>query len=438
MQPTVSRAGAFAAVGTLVLAAPAAGALAAVPFALIAVVGRLVSAGPVFEVFASPADRIAGQLRGLVSFSLAVTGLALLASLTGLSATAFVAAVLLLVYGDLAAAVVAGDDGSGTLRDLAAFGTGGVSAAVVGLLVVDLATGVAVQPATAAFLAVVGALVAALLRELLAEPDDPVVLVSVAGLLWVLASLGLAVAPVHLVLALVVATGFGYLSWLLDTASLTGMLTGIAISLATIVLGGFGWFAILIAFFGFGGLAAKYRYETKLEYGVAEANEGARSIRNVLGNAAVAVVAVVGYAASPELGLEPLLFGYAFAGSLATAMADTLSSELGVLYGEPRLITTLERVEPGTDGGVTLEGVLAGAGGGLLVAVLAAALLGGVSIPGAVVVLVVGVAGMFADSVLGATLEGWLIGNQHVNFLSTLVGGLLAPAGAIAIGAVPA
>lgn len=436
MQPTVRRAAAFAVVGTLALAAPAAGALAAVPFALIAVVGRLVSDGPVFELFASPADRVAGQLRGLVSFSLAVTGLALLASLTGLPSTAFVAAVLLLVYGDLAAALAA-TGGSGPFRDVVAFAVGGVAAALAGLVVVDLLTEATVHLATVAFLAVTGVLVAALLRELLVGPEDPLVLVSVAGLLWVLASLGLTVEPVDFVVALAVAGSFGYLSWLVGTASLTGMLTGVAISLGTIVLGGFGWFAILIAFFGLGGLAAKYEYETKLEYGVAEGNEGARTIRNVLGNAAVAVAAVIGYAASPELGVEALLFGYAFAGSLSTAMADTLSSELGVLYGRPRLITTLEAVETGTDGGVTLEGVVAGVGGGLLVGLLSLALLGGVTPAGAGVVVVTGVVGMFADSILGATVEGWLVGNQSVNFLSTLVGGLLAPAGAIAVGAVP-
>ena len=433
MQPTVRRAAAFAAVGTLALAAPAAGAIAAVPFALIAVVGRLVSRGPVFELFASPADQLEGQLRDLVGFSLAATGLALLASLTGLPATVFAATVLLLVYGDLTAAVTGG---AGTLRDVVAFGAGGTVAAIAGLVAVGAATAAPVHVATGAYLAVTGALVAALLRELLAAPRDPVVMVGVAGLLWLLAALGITVAPVEFVLALAVAGGFGYLSWRLGTASLTGMLTGVAISLATIVLGGFGWFAILIAFFALGGLAAKYEYETKLEYGVAEANQGARTIRNVLGNAGVAVIAVLGFAASPDLGVEPVLFAYLFAGSMSTAMADTLSSELGVLFGRPRLITTMETVETGTDGGVSLEGVLAGVGGAALVGALAVGLLEGVSPTGAAVIVAVGVAGMFADSLLGATLEGWVIGNQSVNFLATLVGGLLAPAAAVAAGAV--
>jgi uncharacterized protein (TIGR00297 family) len=423
-------------VGTLALAAPWAGALAAVPFALIAVVGRLVSDGPLFELLASPADEVAGELRGLVSFSLGVTGLALLASLTGLSATAFVTAVLLLVYGDVTVASLHAV-ADGPLRSVAAFTAGGSIVAVIGLIVVDLFTAADIEVTLVAFLAVMGALVAALLRELLIDPDDPVVLVSITGLLWVLSSLGLQLQAIGFLVALTVAVGVGYLSWWLELASLTGMLTGVAISLGTIALGGLGWFALLIAFFGIGGLAAKYQYELKAEYGIAESNRGARTIRNVLGNTAVAVAAVIGFAGSTELGIEPHLFGYVFAGSLAAAMSDTLSSEIGVVYGDPRLITTMDEVETGTDGGVSLAGILAGLGGGALIGVLALGVLGGVSATGAVVVLVAGVAGMFADSVLGATLEGWLLGNQSVNFLSTLVGGLLAPAGAILVGAIP-
>jgi len=436
VSPRPRRSAAFAAVGTLVLAAPSAGALAAVPFALIAVIGRLVSEGPLFELLASPADEVDGQLRGLISFSLAVTGLALLASLTGLSTIAFVTGVLLLVYGDLAQGGFS-EPGPQPLRSIGAFAAGGSIAAVIGIVLVGSLTQVSVELSWVGFLAVTGALVAALLRELLIEPDDPVVLVSVTGLLWVIAPLSRGVEVMGFVIALAVAAGVGYLSWRLELASLTGMLTGVIISLGTIVLGGLGWFTVLIAFFGIGGLAAKFRYETKIEYGVAESNRGARTIRNVLGNTAVAVVAVVGFAGSAELGIEPLLFGYVFAGSLAAAMSDTLSSEVGVVYGDPRLITTMNAVETGTDGGVSVAGILAGIGGGILIGGLAVLVLSGVTPTGAVVLVVAGVAGMFADSILGATLEGWLLGNQSVNFLSTLVGGLLAPAGAIMIGAIP-
>jgi uncharacterized protein (TIGR00297 family) len=106
-------------------------------------------------------------------------------------------------------------------------------------------------------------------------------------------------------------------------------------------------------------------------------------------------------------------------------MADTLSSEIGGLYDRPRLITTLEVVDPGTDGGVTWQGELAGVAGALLVALIAIGLTSTTPLEGAVVV-VAGVAGMTMDSLLGATLEGSYLGNQGVNFLATLTGGVVA------------
>lgn len=435
MQRSVRRAAAFAAVGTLALPAPLIEPLVvAVPFALIAVVGRLVSSGPVFELFARPGDRAEGQLRSLVAFSLVATGLALLASLTELPESVFVASVLLVAYGNLAETVVC-ERRDTSLRRALGFGGGGAIAAVLGQIVGPVVAAQPVDVGLAAFLAASGALLAALLRASLLGKDDPAVVATTALVLWVLASLGIGVGPLGLVIALGVAGAMGYLAWLLGTASVTGMLTGVLMGLITIVLGGFGWFVALIAFFGIGGLASKYRYEEKRELGVAESNEGARGTRNVLANAAVAVLAVVGFAASPQLPADAAVFVLGFAGSLATAMSDTLSSELGVLYGEPRLVTTLEEVDPGTDGGVTVEGTAAGVLGALIVAAIAVALLG-VSPVGAALVAVGGVAGMLVDSLLGATIEGRGIGNQSVNFLATLSGAVVAVGGALALGLV--
>ena len=46
-------------------------------------------------------------------------------------------------------------------------------------------------------------------------------------------------------------------------------------------------------------------------------------------------------------------------------------------------------------------------------------------------VAVAGFAGMTADSILGATLEGTHLGNQGVNLLATLTAGLVAAGGAV-------
>lgn len=116
--------------------------------------------------------------------------------------------------------------------------------------------------------------------------------------------------------------------------------------------------------------------------------------------------------------------------ALAEAAADTVSSEIGqVLGGPPRMVTTLRRVEPGTDGGITLPGTAAGI---LAAGIVAAA--GCWALHGDLEMFAVawagGVFGLFFDSILGATLEraGWL-NNDGVNFLST------ASAAGFAIGA---
>ena len=433
MTSTLRRAGGFAVVGTLALAAPVLGRAAAAPFALIAVLAAfVVDEGPVFELFATSQDRQDGRLNALAGFSLAATGLALLATIPreSMSVSVFVTAVLVLSYGNLGARAVERREAA-PFRSAAAFSFAAFFAAIVGQVAVAVTTAAPLAVPRVTFLAAVAALVGALFRAALYDRDDPLVLFSVGLLLWLLDSLPLTVNATEVGVALGVTLAAGAAAYVTGTASVTGLITGVLLGLLTIVLGGLGWFAVLISFFAVGGLSTKFRYEDKLDRGVAEENEGARGSSNVFGNAAVAMVAVVGFAASPWLPVHRTAFEFAFAGSIATAMSDTLSSEVGGLYDAPRLVTTLERVPPGTDGGVTWQGELAGVAGAGLVAVLAVYLPStfrvvappeGSLVAAAALVLAGGVAGMTADSLLGATVEGDRIGNQAVNFLATLVG----------------
>ncbi|MFB6281850.1 MAG: TIGR00297 family protein [Haloferacaceae archaeon] len=436
MTTPIRRAGGFAVVGTFALGAPALGRAAAAPFVLVAVLAAfVVDEGPLFELFARPGDERDGRLSGLTGFALAAAGLALLASVPRPPAmmppTVYVAAVLTVAYGNLGARAVEATADADPFGSVAGYVCGAVLAATAGQVAVAAATGrdaLAALPRFA-FLAAAGALVAGLLHALLYVRDDPLVMLSVGFLLWLFEAIAGPVTPAEVGAALGITAALGYLSYALGTASVPGMLTGVLLGLLTVVLGGFGWFAVLIAFFAVGGLSAKYRYEEKRSRGVAEDDEGARGTGNVLGNAAVALGAVIGFAAVPALPVDAAVFRFAFAGSVAAAMSDTLSSEIGGLFDDPRLITTFERVDPGTDGGVTWQGGLAGLVGAALVATVATLLFPPpVGLAAAAVVVVAGVVGMLVDSVLGATVEGGRIGNQTVNFVATLAGAAVSVA----------
>ena len=111
----------------------------------------------------------------------------------------------------------------------------------------------------------------------------------------------------------------------------------------------------------------------------------------------------------------------------AEATADTVSSEIGQAFGgKPTLITTFRRTEPGIDGAFTFAGTLAG--------ILAAAVVCATGVwsmhldrVSFSITIAAATAGLFFDSLLGATLErgGW-IGNDLVNFFSTAFAATLA------------
>ena len=444
MTSTVRRAGAFAAVGTLAFVAPLATRIdspalatvaAAAPFMLVAL-GAMFAIGPdspLFDVFARPGDYEDGQLYGLAAFSLAAAGLAFLAVRFDLPIWVFVGTVVSVSYGNFGQRLAASYN-SDEVVATAGFVVTGFATGVGAILLAARLLPTAVATSTAVFLAATGALVAALFRSVLFERDDPLVLLSVGLLLWLFFELDPGVATTRVFIAVGVSAVLGYVAYALDTASLPGMLTGVLLSLLTIVLGGYGWFAMLITFFGLGGLSTKYRYEAKQDRGIAEENEGARGSGNVLANSIVALLSVLAWAASPtHIAVDPQLFLYAFAGAVAAAMTDTFSSEFGGLYDNPRLITTFERVEPGTDGAVTWQGIAAGLVGAGIIAGIAAATIDTVGPPGAALIGVCGFVGMTVDSVLGATIEGTVVGNQGVNTLATLAAALTGVTLALAL-----
>jgi uncharacterized protein (TIGR00297 family) len=199
--------------------------------------------------------------------------------------------------------------------------------------------------------------------------------------------------------------------------ALSAILIGVAITAALRLPG----LALMIAFFVIGSAVTKLGYQKKAARGIAQEKGGARGWRNAWANGGVPAFLALLAGVTPE-GLRELLI-LAYAASVATAAADTCSSEIGKAYGRRTfLITTFRPVPPGTEGAVSLEGTLGGLAGGFAVAALGAGL-GLYSWPAAFVVGVSGLLGSLAESVIGTVAErrGWL-NNDQLNALNTAIG----------------
>ena len=215
--------------------------------------------------------------------------------------------------------------------------------------------------------------------------------------------------------ALGLSLTFALLVWGVRAATLPGALCGSMVCfLVTLRFGRTDqplWhsgLAPLIALFLLTFVATKAGRLREVRLGVAESRRG-RSAAQVLANLGMAgLVAMHG---APALLIA----------TLCEATADTVSSEFGQAFGgRPIVLTSLQRVEHGTDGAVSLLGSAAGIlGAGIVAAVGMWSM--SLQWEQALVGLAGGVAGWIFDSVLGATVErkGWL-GNDLVNFSSTV------------------
>lgn len=134
------------------------------------------------------------------------------------------------------------------------------------------------------------------------------------------------------------------------------------------------------------------------------------------------------------LGFSSELYQLGYVAALATKLSDTFASEIGKAYGKTTfLITTLERVEPGTEGAVSAEGTAAALVGGSLLPLYGWAVGLMANGPSIAVATVAAFIACNVESLIGATLQEkkgfeWM-SNEVVNFINTLVGAGLAFAG---------
>jgi uncharacterized protein (TIGR00297 family) len=209
-----------------------------------------------------------------------------------------------------------------------------------------------------------------------------------------------------------------FLSVITRKLTITGSLTGGIVGYFIYRGAGYMGIGMIGAFFILGSAASSWKLKLKEAAGLAEENKGRRTAGQVFANGGVAGMAGLLAWLLPCHGEELRLM---MAASLASATADTLSSELGNVYGRRFYnIVTFRKDARGLNGVVSLEGTLCGLAGSLLIAFIYA-LETGWSMDICYICLA-GTIGNLADSILGATVERkYYLNNNAVNFLNTLI-----------------
>jgi len=226
----------------------------------------------------------------------------------------------------------------------------------------------------------------------------------------------------HLLLLLVLFA-IMMLVYKLKKLTLTGTFAGGLVAVSVYLASSYQGILILGTFFLLATLATSWKKKFKEDLGISEENKGRRNAWQVLANGGVAALIGIVSIVFPEYRNACQLM---IAGSFSAAIADTLSSELGNIYGKRYFnILSLKADKRGLDGVVSLEGTIAGLIGSTIIALIFA--YGNWSLKSIGILIFSGLTGNLADSILGASLERkGILKNNQVNFINTLTGALVA------------
>ena len=226
-----------------------------------------------------------------------------------------------------------------------------------------------------------------------------------------------------------------FLAYHKEVLNKEGAATAFGVGFVIGVFGHIAWLILLLIFLLTSFAATRYKFALKEKKGVQEGVKGERGGANVVANGLVpAAIAFLPFIAK-SMEVEPFPLehtGLIFVSAIAVAAADTLASEIGVLSDRTYLITTLKRVPPGTNGGVSRLGNLSALAAAAYTAVMGWVFLAFLTDtmpmnPLVIIIpLVIGFVGCQIDSVFGATLEtrGWLTKKTN-NLLTVSIGAVL-------------
>jgi uncharacterized protein (TIGR00297 family) len=240
-----------------------------------------------------------------------------------------------------------------------------------------------------------------------------------------------------------------------QSLSFSGMLAAVMMGTIYFGAGNAFWFGILLLFFISSSLLSRLKHDRKAELEQNYDKTGRRDAGQVFANGGLGMIVVLLNAIYPHE-----IWEYLFIGVMATVTSDTWATEIGTLSARPpRSVLTWRVLPTGASGGVSLPGTLAAAAGGAVIGAASGLLQSAAGMPDRSYVLLTlagllgGLAGAFADSILGATVQrmnrctvcgreveakshcgvaavharGWtFMNNDAVNFLSSMIGGAVA------------
>lgn len=226
--------------------------------------------------------------------------------------------------------------------------------------------------------------------------------------------------------AIALNTILGAIALLLPRKVLTTAGICHAFALGIVIWGCLGWqgYTLILSYLIIGSGVTRIGKNIKEAKGIAEKRDGARGPENLWGSAATGAVCAIGQAIAPN----PMWL-LAYVASLSTKLADTTASEVGKAYGKSTfLITTLQPVDAGTEGAVSLEGTIAGIIGSLLLAAIGLAVGLLASSWELLWCVIAAFIATNIESLIGATLQekyDWLT-NELVNGINTTIGAAIA------------
>ena len=185
-----------------------------------------------------------------------------------------------------------------------------------------------------------------------------------------------------------------------------------------------GWISVVV-YLLFGSLVTKIGYQFKKKKGIAEKRGGRRGPENVWGSAATGLF----FAIMIKLNFSNIIFyKIGFAASFAAKLADTFGSEIGKRFGRNTyLITSLRKVDRGTEGGVSFEGTIASALGALFMSSIMLFLSIIVSKQQFLIVSISGFLATISESIIGAKFqEKYRLSNELVNTIQTSISSVIA------------